>query len=317
MKSALHAALRREASLEEIKAIVEGTPRSVFERDEFGVLPIQLAVAVDASVQVLECLLRPWPKSIREQDRKGCSVLHFVSPNSSLSSVQILVTLCPELLQVRNHKGELPLHSAAEAGAKLDLLRFLAQQYPRALDEYDDEGYLPIHRLFGPDACLERIRLFVELDRNFNVGENHPNEGGLTFHTSVRCKCPLPVIRFVYEMWPDSVRVRDELGRSPLCHHFHFVDGDTLDYGSHEVLTFLLNEWGNADPPIDNNGNTLLHHAAEGWSTAAAVDMLLERWPDAASSMNNLGLTPLQCARAQEDPSLGALALLRRGAPTE
>jgi hypothetical protein len=311
----LHDALRRNASPKEIKAFVARRPDSVYERER-GAFPIHTAVRVGAAVQVLECLLQN-PKAALLLDRIGNTVLHFVGSMSFHPAVEFLVGLWPQLLLVRNLNGELPLHSAAEDNASEDTLRFLALQYPQALAEHDYTGYLPIHRLFDRNASMGRIRWFVEMDRHFDIRQVHPQGGGLTLHYAVMHKCPLAVISHFFAMYPDSIQARDESGRCPLFHHFSVFDIDEMDFGWDEVLTFLLNEWGNADPPIDNNGNTLLHHAAEGWSTAAAVGMLLERWPDAASATNNQGLTPSQCARAQEDPSLGALALLRREAPPE
>jgi ankyrin repeat protein len=309
MKSALHEALRRKAPLEEIQDIIRDNHLSVYER-ECGAFAVHTAVQLGASVQVLDCLLQNPKGSAILLDRAWGTVLHFVGPLSSLSSIQYLVALYPALLRARNARGQLPLHSAALEGAKRCILCFLAHQYPKALTEYDEEGYLPIHRLLGPDACFRRIRRFVKMDQRFNVRQSHPHGGGLTLHYAVKHKCPLRVIRYFYDMFPDSIKARDEFGRCPLYHHFDVVPGDVVDFGSDEVLTFLLTRWADSDPPLDNDGNTVLHHAVQGWASLAAVKMLVQKWPDAKSTKNKQGCTPYQCAFAQDDPSFEVLALL-------
>jgi ankyrin repeat protein len=312
----LHDALTREASVEAIEAILRQRPDAVGERDRFQAIPLFTAVAVGASVAVVRCLVESWPDSVLQQDWRGCFALHFAGPNSSLLSVAYLVRLLPELLRVRNVHGQLGLHSAAEAGAGVDILRFLAEQHLPALDEYDLAGYLPVHRLFGPDACPERVRLFVQLGRKFNVRRHHPQQGGgLTLHCAVRHKCPLSVIRFFVRMWPGSVRVRDQVGRCPLFRHFDVYDGDELDYGSYQVLRYLTRKWSNSVSQRDNGGNTVLHDAVRSRATLAALELLVLLWPGSLRATNNHGCLPLHGAIDQEDPALGMLELLVREAP--
>jgi ankyrin repeat protein len=306
----LHDTVRREAPAEEIEQVVLLMPESVRERDEDRALPIHAAVQVGLSREAVQCLARPWPESVLQLDRKGGTVLHFVGPMSFLPAVEFLVGLCPELLQVRNANGQLPLHSAAQEGARVGVLQFLAAQYPQALNEHDYQGYLPVHHLFGADACLERIRLFVNFDQPYNARETHPQGGRLTVHNAVRHKCPIDVIDYFYEMCPGSIQGTDDSGRCALYHHFDVVDGDVVDYGSDDVLEFLLEQWTDPVSPLDNNGNTVLHHAVQGWATLAAVERLVQRWPGAVWTRNDQGLLPLQCALAQEDPSIELLGVL-------
>jgi hypothetical protein len=54
----------------------------------------------------------------------------------------------------------------------------------------------------------------------------------------------------------------------------------------------------------------VLHHAVQGWATLAAVERLVQRWPGAVWTRNDQGLLPLQCALAQEDPSIELLGVL-------
>jgi ankyrin repeat protein len=292
--SPLLEALRLGASLVAVQAIIAWWPDLVIDRDECGAFAVHAAVQLGASVLVLDCLLHNPEGAAVLVDRTWGTVLHYVGPLSSLSSVQYLVALYPELLRMRNARGQLPLHSAALEGAKRCILFFLAHQCPQALTEYDDEGYLPIHRLFGPYACLRRIRRFVNMDRHFNVRQSHPHGGGLTLHYAAKHKCPLNVIRYFYDMFPDSIKARDEFGRCPLYHHFDVVPGDVVDFGSDEVLTFLLTRWADSDPPLDHNGNTVLHHAVQGWATETAVEMLVQKWPGAVWTKNNQGRLPLE-----------------------
>jgi ankyrin repeat protein len=312
----LHDALQWGASPEVIEAMVRQRPRLVLEPDQHGALPIHTAVRVGAPIRVLVCLLRPFSKAPFERDDSGCNALHFISPMSSLASVQYLVGQWPGLLRGTNHHGELPLHSAAEAGASVDMLRFLAEQDPPALNEYDNAGYLPVQRLFGPDACPVRVRLLVELDRNFNVRTHHPQQGGgLTLHCAVRHKCPWRVIRYFVRMWPASVQVEDQDGRCPLFRHFDVVDGDELDYGSYQVLLYLTRKWRDSVFQRDNDDNTVLHHAVRSRATLAALELLVLMWPNSVWATNNHGCLPLHGAINQEDPALEMLELLVGEAP--
>jgi ankyrin repeat protein len=121
--SSLYNGFRQAVSLEVVQSIVGRRPQQS-ERDEFGWIHLHGAVADGASLEVLEHLVNVWPNSIGQRDHKRCIPLLFVGPESSLESVQYLVSQLPESVQVQNTAGVLPLHSSARCGASLPVLRF-------------------------------------------------------------------------------------------------------------------------------------------------------------------------------------------------
>jgi ankyrin repeat protein len=302
--SSLLVALRRGASLREIRPIVERCPQQISVRDKAtGWIPLHVAVAQGACRQVLRHLVNAWRDSVRQEDYEGCIPLHYVGPESCLRSVRYLVRRWPESVEAPNDAGQLPLHAAAGWRARLPVLRFLVNRHPQALAVPDFAGNPPLHCLFGPDAGLNHVRLFVERGGPRRAHQaNVPHGGDLVLHAAVRHKCPLPVVRYLAHLRPGSVRARDAAGRCPLFHHFDVVDGE-LEYGSDNVLRYLLAQWPDWVHERDANGNTVLHHAViMGMARLEAVQLLLRLWPGALRVTNHQGSIPLRCALDREEP---------------
>jgi ankyrin repeat protein len=96
-----------------------------------------------------------------------------------------------------------------------------------------------------------------------------------------------------------------------MFHHFDAIDGE-LEYGSDDVLRYLLAQWPSWVYERDINGNTIFHHAVRSMARLEAVELLVRLWPGSLRVRNNQESLPVHCALDQEDPSQEILEFLVR-----
>jgi hypothetical protein len=161
----LHAALHYGADLEVVRYLVKVTPQALAEKDIEGSLPAHVAAAVGARFDVLRCVVDVSPQALLlAKNGVGRLPLHLaVEKSASARAVRHIVGRCPAALRERDPFGRLPLHVAcskarenprdeeeeegeeSEGGdgeggsdpseSKLDLIRFLVEQFHEALRE--------------------------------------------------------------------------------------------------------------------------------------------------------------------------------------
>jgi ankyrin repeat protein len=149
---ALHVAVHRGAPLPVLQLLADACPRSLWEGDNDGYLPLHVA-----SGQLDD---RWGFVSHTEDDGGGGRDPHETTFErvelSALEAVRFLATACPETLLVQAKDGSLPLHVAAR-NAELDVDQNLANACPDALLRQSNDGSLPLH-IAVQHATLEVIQ---------------------------------------------------------------------------------------------------------------------------------------------------------------
>lgn len=168
---------------------IEGDPsiasKWVYGLDEGGLsvwkrLPIHLACANKAPVGLVSLLLRLHREGGMLTDpRDGSTPLHIACQSgSSLSTIQLLVSTCPDALRVKNKTGHLPLHLAIMNAAPMDLVQTLIEADPMSTltadadnkypAEYAQQVYPEDHAVHGM-LGVARVRRKTLLNDSYSV----------------------------------------------------------------------------------------------------------------------------------------------------
>jgi len=183
----LHALCRNNAldetsSLEIAKYLIDEYPGAVRRHNRHGTLPIDYAAgAPGISLELVKFLVNKYPESVRELDERNdhCLPFHDACRSGSFETMKYLFELYPESIRIKMY-GDLPLHTATEnshsKGEYDSKIRFLVEKYPDASSLLGSIDDLPLHR-----AC----------ERSMD----------------------LPVIKFLFEAYPEGIVSRNVEGR--------------------------------------------------------------------------------------------------------
>jgi len=122
--------------------------------------PLHLACQEQASLAVLQLLVKAWPESVEIRDATGFLPLHHacmevasdVGGKRSLEKIKYLVKVSRETRKMPGQFGMLPLHWAClDPIASTEVIRYLVELYPEAVKVKDNRGRLPLHL-----ACVQK-----------------------------------------------------------------------------------------------------------------------------------------------------------------
>jgi hypothetical protein len=157
----IHCLLRCESRVDVtmVQLLGDRHPGALLTRDDEGCLPIHLisenmsieeAITWMESSEILEYMVAKCPASVRERPPKGGgSLLHLalhVWPwaCSSVFAIGLLVDACPDVLQLANDEGDLPIHMAVGKG-DMSVVRYLLRRSPESIRARGRKGRVPVH----------------------------------------------------------------------------------------------------------------------------------------------------------------------------
>jgi hypothetical protein len=111
------------------------------------------------------CETHPAEVSVFLVDREGESAAHWaVFGNPPLYAVEALIRACPDIVNVRNNGGNLPLHVACSYRASADVLRVLINANPKTAAIRNTMGFTPLHILCDYGSSEESIQAILETE---------------------------------------------------------------------------------------------------------------------------------------------------------
>lgn len=235
----LVAALQQREPIEVIGEILRRDPHSIQGIDLYGWRPLHHAVHNEASVDVITLLVDAWEGSLVEGTDDWSVPLHYAVSSrggSRLEVVAFLIERCPEALQEKDCRGQLPLHCAIQGGASPDVVRCLVHAHPTALQTKDEKGRLPLHLAVlkgDPFGDEEVVQCLVERCPEALLEKD--DAGWIPLHVALRYRSPRGVVRRLVDGCPRSLQERDERGFLPL--HFAVHHGAPV-----EVIQLLVDE---------------------------------------------------------------------------
>jgi hypothetical protein len=287
-------AVEHGARLEVIRYLVEKRPQALEERDYYGHFPARIAVYKGVKLEVIRYLVEVSPLALRTRDGFGRLLLtaacefHRRRPpqqegaDSALDLIRFLVEQWPEAMDDETDGGEGALHIAARNGAPVSVLSYLLQQRPGELRKARGAvSYLPAH-------CAAKRT-------------NEPSE--------------FESFRYLAELRPEAMKERTGCGDLPI--HLMLSPDATCSRPIVEAgvpwiqpVQFVLGKWPPAIRERGSDGFLPLQLAVMYEMPDDVIRFLWDQWRDGALELTSLGESLLHAATRWDAPSLDTVTFL-------
>ena len=203
-----------------------GAQECLVTKNRYGDIPLHLALKEDHTKQTISYLVKLCPRSLDLLDATGASCSHLAARYCTDLLVQQLILFHrPELAQIRDDKGLLPLHRCLLGGKKTLEVVGVLQCFPAA-------AVVPIDLVVG-GVSVAMLPLSVALHKGHapptigvllaahdEVLMMQNGDGSLPLHVALRsCATSVTItmlLGFVMERARASLFIRDEAGMIPL-----------------------------------------------------------------------------------------------------
>ena len=141
--------------------------------------------------------------------------------------------------QVKNDRGNLPLHTAASFRAPIEVTEALLDAYPEAASQTNNYGNLALHFTAWKKGPLDVEKLLLKVYPEGAAQKN--NHGNLPLHYAAHYNAPLEVVEALYNAYPEAAMQKNTDSNTPL-------DLAIADGASPNVVALLQ---GKKIPPTD------------------------------------------------------------------
>lgn len=243
---------------------------------------------IAAPVDLVQFLLKVNPNAIlslsrptaNSFDSEGTLPLHMAcKKGESKANLKILIEAYPEALQSKHGRDQnYPLHELCNGGCKnLDVMHYIVQQFPEALQRRNKLGMLPIVLAIKNSG----MKIFEYLLAQYPFSVHVPD---CLFEA---CKCGnLEVIQYFCNINKPAAAMADQDGKLALhlaCSHHQNL----------EVWERTLSMYPPATNIQDHEGNLPLHLACGLGVREKALRWIVDQSPEAAKVKNIDGMQPL------------------------
>lgn len=167
-----------------------------------------------------------------------CSALIVDDNDDDLLSLTFLVFRIES--QVKNDRGNLPLHSAASFRAPIEVTEALLEAYPDAASSTNNYGNLALHFTAWKKGPLDVEQMLLKIFPEGAAQKN--NHGNLPLHYAAHYNAPLEVVEALYHAYPEGASQKNNDNNTPL-------DLAIADGASPNVVALLQ---GKTVPPTDD-----------------------------------------------------------------
>lgn len=198
--------------------------------------------------------------------------------------------------QIRNDRGNLPLHSATSFRAPIDVAEALLQAYPEAASITNNYGNLPLHFTAWKKGPLEVERLLLKIYPEGAAQKN--NHGNLPLHYAAHYNAPLEIVEALYNAYPQGATQKNNDNNTPL-------DLAIADGASPNVVSLLQ---GKKVPPTEDEAlekakrryeaaeRELARHMSESTGTTEEMEevlaLLLDIYEAHPHALYSAGINP-------------------------
>ena len=234
--------------------------------------PLHCILNKDPPLDILQTFIKYAPEVLQMKDCLGWLPIHVACWNqASLEVIKTLLTASPDSIKAEDNDGWLPLHKVCTNGGHLNVFNLLIKSYPEGLDHEDDEDETPLD-------FLEHSKYATKMDDNGMLPLHHACKNGYSLH----------LINFLIEAYRKSFNMKDNDGNTP--------------------WQYLAK----AASRIDERGMLLLHREAAHCSglNVKLLPKLFDANPEAIRLQDKWGLLPLHHASLNKASPLEALMSL-------
>ncbi|KAL7573735.1 hypothetical protein ACA910_007771 [Epithemia clementina (nom. ined.)] len=223
---------------------------------------------LEPPVELIEYVYRLHPEAISMPEPIQESLpVHYACRRSSLEVVTFLAEQYPKGLRAKRKDGTLPMHMACRFNPRTELIAFLVEKYPEACATCSSDGWFPLHCATQSRALLVAV---IKLHETHPQSAGYVNDKGWTpLHIACERRGNAEVVGYLAFAAANTMQVRDLYWHTPL---FIAVKHQTV-----HVIRLML-EWARTRPSMDIEGRTLLHVACVH-NSAEVVDLVAKFYP--------------------------------------
>jgi len=323
---------------QELQAMeILATPNALRVYDNAHMLPLHRyceRLSGDYNLQVVELMVKRYPKSVRNLDRKQMTPLHHVCRVPSVENlpvIQFLTLAYPWNLKVADFDGSTPLQTVCQWSQQdsLPVIQFLVEASPESAERLDSCGNTVLHRycLLASHIELSIVEFLVNVYPDaLQIKDKIRNLTPL--HIAVEKATDIDVIRFMAHKCPEVLESDGDASGTPLhtvCAsmeklHWHGVDCNSecscqdFRVRSLAILEIFLALSEKAVEARDSLRQSPLHILAREGSSRDFLKVLAERFPSAFSLKDCDGRIPLHIAveNCALEPSVTTMAQLQQ-----
>jgi ankyrin repeat protein len=234
--------------------------------------PLHCLICNYHQLDIIQTFIKILPEVVNMKDTRGSLPIHLACTlTTSLEVVQALISASPDSIKVLDKYGELPLHNACHCFAKLGVLNLLIESYPEGIDHKNKKEETPLD-------ILKQNKYAERKDDNGMLRLHHVCFNGYSLH----------LVHFLIQAYPESTTVQDNDGNTPL-----------------QYLTKTASR-------VDEKGMLLLHREAAHVRglNVEMLPILFQANPEAIRLQDKSGLLPIHHASLNQVSSLDTLMLL-------
>jgi ankyrin repeat protein len=291
--------------LEENKEDEEFVEEAAYYQDEYAVTALHYLLRASPPIDLVRQWLEFAPYAPTAQSICGWLPLHVaLMANASPDVVKLLLQSYPKGAKVQNAQGQLPLHLAVGVGCSLELINLLLLAYPESINIQDKTGN-------SPSSCWK-----------LQTVSANSTDHLLLLHRAIICEYSTSLVKFLLSTFPEGCMKRDENGMAPL----HYACASAAPHALQYVVA-LLNVNANCLIMKDNLGRTPLHIMKQNPLEKAeqhplhflvanvvnlsgeSLQLILDAYPDSATSEDKYGMLPFHHACLNPNSSLEVLML--------
>lgn len=228
-----------------------------------GMLPLHFAVAVKHPILPnIRALINARPDVMELPDQRGWLPIHWCAYNSrSPETLRLLITKFPDGVYIANKKGKLPFQLSAY-NRSTDIMEQLYQQNPEAVEGLDYNGNTPLHdaaKSFNTEGLVKLFNYKYDFARIRNFREQLPMHKAFSFIPADSSRLHsrhLETINTLLRMNPETASLPDMNDSLPL----HLA---VYHNSSYEVVEALYNVFPSATLVKDNTGRLPVHYCSD------------------------------------------------------
>lgn len=305
-KTPLHVAASNGADVSVVQYLLSKKPETIAEKDAWGKTPLACACAAATDTNdgneegeycvetntaaVLEVLMDP--ARIVEPDRGGMLPLHIAcAAGASIENIELLMDEYPDAIRVPDNNGRYPLHAAcSKTTVSEELLEMLVTAYPDALRTFDKMGAVPLHIAIQRKASSEAILYLIQVEQGA-VRTREASTRMYPLHLACRYGADMTILEKLIEIYPVAIDAVDGKGNTI----FHLACNDRLL--TVELAEWLLDKTSEDTIRMVNEEQSLpLHLAVHHRSPMPVLQLLIDHYPEALICKDKAGNVPLHKA---------------------
>ena len=253
-----------------------------------------LACLQPPDVDLLEFMYQAYPDALHHKESvKGTMPFHYACTfQASLQVVDWMIRKDPSFVQIPRRDGMYPLHLAIFFKSPMNVVDRLLEEWPEAAErDYEGEWSI-LHAASAGQASLSLVKRVYELNPESALSLDERRRTPL--HQACWKRGNLPVVQYLVQCAPQALSMEDDSTETPL---FRASRNQSLEVMQFLLSALPRNEdddfvwWedqtNNTEtpppyPPLDDLGATLLHFAALD-NTEDVVEYLLQNYPEMAT----------------------------------